>query len=194
MTKHKKIKSTDPAVLKDYTFYGFNKQIVADAMVNKMRYVIEEIQRAADEIMNAHGAKFVFIEDEPEHGFESDRWLDNEMFHRAQLEAIRQIIGYLFQCLPPVIEKYEAPFILPHQLVHEHTKQWFDDMTTDTHDAREILWKQHCMENMEADLEDETDAEKRMNYERIIAEYRREIERLTVYEVVQKEFEAVQDE
>lgn len=177
------LQKADAKKLSNYTYYGFNKQIVADAMTSHMSKITDDLYYMIDEIMNRHDAEFIVADEKPELGLSEDQYADTEMYFKAHLEVMRQLIGYLWQCLPPIIERYEAPFILPHQLVQEHTKHWFDCMVQDTHDAREKLWKEHCFAEMQKEVSTETDPERKKNFERIMKDYQREIDSMKIYEV-----------
>ncbi len=81
------------------THYGFNSRIVADAMTEHMPKIIDDMYYFVDSIMSGHGAKFVFHEDEPEYGFDSDQYLDKQMYYDAHLEVLSQLCGYLMAVL-----------------------------------------------------------------------------------------------
>lgn len=164
------------------THYGFDSRIVADAMTEHMPKIVEDMYYFVDSIMSGHGAKFVFHEDEPEYGFSDDQYLDKQMYYDAHLEVLSQLCGYLWQSLPPVLEAYEAPYILPHQLVQDFTKAWFDEIADNKHASRDRLWKLHILEEMSKELDNTTDEDTRSHLERLIKKQREEIERFRTYE------------
>lgn len=123
----------------DITYYGFKYTDVQATMNRYMPYVFEDINHLVDELMRLSNADFV-CDDDTDDG--SYGYTDTTLYYRAHLEIIRQLCGFLFQCLPPIISSVEPPFLLPHQLVPEYVDSWMSDLANNGHDYRERLFQE----------------------------------------------------
>lgn len=119
------------------TFYGFDYQDVQDTMNRYMPYVIEDINHLVDDLMQRSDAVFICHDELEDNEDFVHGWQDMQLYYKAHLEIIRQLNGFMSQCLPPIISDREPPFLLPHQLVPEYVDSWMSEIANSGYDDRE---------------------------------------------------------
>lgn len=125
------------------TFYGFDYDKTTEVMLWLFPQLIENMQFAVDRLMNAHDETFV---DDDEiaagaaNGAKLPHFEDRERWKQAYMEITRQLIGLMFDCLPPILDEARGEyFILPEEMTSEHAREHFERIAESGHDEKERL-------------------------------------------------------
>ena len=110
------------------TYYGFDYEITIAVIMKHMPHFLEVLEEMKDDLLMKNGAEFEWFDDTIGSKTFGGKWADDDQHRRAGIEVTRQLIGLLFQCLPPILEPPELPFLLPRQLTKEYAADWFKDV------------------------------------------------------------------
>lgn len=108
------------------SYYGFRYADIVTAIMKSMPSLLETVETMKDDLLQAAGT--TFVDYSIGWDFLDGTWEDPQEESAAALEITRQIIGFLTQSLPPILEENEPPFLLPHQRRKEHAQRWFDEL------------------------------------------------------------------
>jgi hypothetical protein len=122
------------------TFYGFDYDKTTETMLWLFPQLIDNIQFAVDRLMNAHGEDFVGDDEIEAVGAKLPHFENRERWKQAYMEITRQLIGLLFDCLPPILDEARGEyFILPDEMTNDHAREHFERIAESGHDAKERI-------------------------------------------------------